>query len=214
MARPKLGDSESKRLQMVITEDELTAIEDWQFANRVPSRSEAIRRLCQIGLRSDEDLEDQVDLAKVLREASIQYEIELFELIKKQREIGDRNTVAVLEHVLRQALNLTDHANKLYVRLVASFNQLVPLIEGGTFQEAISGAQEAAAEAQTIFDEINRKERELEENKIIASVVLAMTSDERAHYDNLTEDEKDEWWDATIAAELAKRRADEKDGKQ
>jgi hypothetical protein len=50
MARPKLGASDSKRLQMVITEDELKAIEDWQFENRVPSKSEAIRRLCQIGV--------------------------------------------------------------------------------------------------------------------------------------------------------------------
>jgi hypothetical protein len=52
MARPKLGESDSKRLQMVITEDELTAINEWQHANHIASKSEAIRRLCQIGLRS------------------------------------------------------------------------------------------------------------------------------------------------------------------
>lgn len=55
MARPKLGDSESKRLQMVITEDELEAIDVWQHDNRVASRSEAIRRLVQIGLRVSDD---------------------------------------------------------------------------------------------------------------------------------------------------------------
>lgn len=214
MARPKLGESDSKRLQMVITEDELRAIEDWQFSNRVPSKSEAIRRLCQIGLRSDADLEEQVDLAKALREASIQYEIELFDLIKKQREAGDRKSAAVLEDVLRQALNLTDCTNKLYVRLVASFNQMVPLIQGSTFQEAITGARDAAAEAQAIFDEINRKERELEENKIIASVVLAMNSEERARYEAIPEEQKDQWWDKTIAAELAKREGDQKDGEK
>ncbi|HEV7415060.1 MAG TPA: hypothetical protein VGN98_02815, partial [Tianweitania sediminis] len=58
MARPRLGDSASKRLQMVITEDELEAIEDWQFANRVPSKSEAIRRLVQIGLSHSATFED------------------------------------------------------------------------------------------------------------------------------------------------------------
>jgi len=52
MARPKLGkgDSESKRLQIVITESELSAIDDWRFANRISSRSEAIRRLVQQAL--------------------------------------------------------------------------------------------------------------------------------------------------------------------
>lgn len=53
MARPRLGDSDSKRLQMVITEDELAAIDDWRFANRVSTRSEAIRRLVQLGIQSD-----------------------------------------------------------------------------------------------------------------------------------------------------------------
>ncbi len=67
MARPKLGDSESKRLQMVITEDELQAIEDWQHENRVPSKSEAIRRLVQIGLRSVRSLPSITrDVAEVL----------------------------------------------------------------------------------------------------------------------------------------------------
>jgi antitoxin component HigA of HigAB toxin-antitoxin module len=61
MARPKLGDSESKRLQMVITEDEIAAIEDWQFKNRMPSKSEAIRRLVQIGLRTEREIPKLLD---------------------------------------------------------------------------------------------------------------------------------------------------------
>jgi len=56
MARPKLGESDSKRLQMVITEAELEAVDKWQHANRVASRSEAIRRLVQIGLSADREI--------------------------------------------------------------------------------------------------------------------------------------------------------------
>ncbi|WPM82061.1 hypothetical protein R5W60_20130 [Brucella pseudintermedia] len=62
MARPRLGDSESKRLQMVITEDELQAIDDWRFANRVDSRSEAIRRLCQMALNADQYIKETLIL--------------------------------------------------------------------------------------------------------------------------------------------------------
>lgn len=60
MARPKLGRgaSESKRLQMVITEGELAAIDDWRFANRISSRSEAIRRLVQQALAAVPNRED------------------------------------------------------------------------------------------------------------------------------------------------------------
>lgn len=51
MARPKLGEGETQRIQLKISGEELTAIEDWRFANRVPSLSEAVRRLCMIGLQ-------------------------------------------------------------------------------------------------------------------------------------------------------------------
>lgn len=54
MARPKLGDSETERLHVKITSSEIKAIDDWRFENRLPSRSEAVRRLIQIGLAFDE----------------------------------------------------------------------------------------------------------------------------------------------------------------
>jgi metal-responsive CopG/Arc/MetJ family transcriptional regulator len=50
VARPKLGKSETERLHVKISADEVNSIEDWRFANRIQSRSEAVRRLCQIGL--------------------------------------------------------------------------------------------------------------------------------------------------------------------
>lgn len=50
MGRPKLGKTETERMQLKITSAEIEAIDDWRFTNRVPSRSEAVRRLCQIGV--------------------------------------------------------------------------------------------------------------------------------------------------------------------
>ena len=53
MTRPTLGESSTERLHMLITADEIKAIDDWQFARRVQSRSEAVRRLIHLGLQSD-----------------------------------------------------------------------------------------------------------------------------------------------------------------
>ena len=50
MTRPKLGSSETERLHVKITADEIEAIDDWRYANRVPTRSEAVRRLIAAGL--------------------------------------------------------------------------------------------------------------------------------------------------------------------
>lgn len=47
-----------QRVVTMMTASELEAIDDWMFKNRIRSRGEAIRRLCQIGLESSHIVED------------------------------------------------------------------------------------------------------------------------------------------------------------
>lgn len=42
-----------ERLQVMLTENELTALDDWRFARRMPSRAAAIRELLKRGLAAD-----------------------------------------------------------------------------------------------------------------------------------------------------------------
>lgn len=42
------------RVPIMMSDDELQAIDDWRFENRVATRSDAVRRLCQIGILFDE----------------------------------------------------------------------------------------------------------------------------------------------------------------
>ena len=42
-----------ERLQIMLTEDELTAIDDWRFGRQMPSRAAAIRELLQRGLAAE-----------------------------------------------------------------------------------------------------------------------------------------------------------------
>lgn len=44
------GENKTERVQLLMAPSEVTAIDDWGFANRIRTRAEAIRRLCQIGL--------------------------------------------------------------------------------------------------------------------------------------------------------------------
>jgi metal-responsive CopG/Arc/MetJ family transcriptional regulator len=39
-----------ERLQIMLTEDELAALDDWRFARRMPSRAAAIREILRRGL--------------------------------------------------------------------------------------------------------------------------------------------------------------------
>lgn len=42
-----------ERLQVMLTDEELKALDDWRFASRMPSRAAAIRELLKRGLASE-----------------------------------------------------------------------------------------------------------------------------------------------------------------
>ena len=42
-----------ERLQIMLTENELAALDDWRFARRMPSRAAAIRELLRLGLAAE-----------------------------------------------------------------------------------------------------------------------------------------------------------------
>jgi hypothetical protein len=45
---PELNRGE--RLQIMLTDDELSAVDDWRFSRRMPSRAAAVRELLRLGL--------------------------------------------------------------------------------------------------------------------------------------------------------------------
>ncbi|WLR94219.1 hypothetical protein [Shinella zoogloeoides] len=64
MARPKKTEGELKdqRVPLVMSPSELQELDDWMHENRIRSRGEAIRRLCQMGMAFDRNYE-QIDQA-------------------------------------------------------------------------------------------------------------------------------------------------------
>jgi hypothetical protein len=45
--------SRGERLQIMLTEEELLALDDWRFAHRMPSRAAAVRELLRRGLLAE-----------------------------------------------------------------------------------------------------------------------------------------------------------------
>jgi hypothetical protein len=54
--------SRAERLQIMLTESELVALDDWRFARRMPSRAAAVRELLRLGLAAE-----GIDLAAIGR---------------------------------------------------------------------------------------------------------------------------------------------------
>lgn len=53
----------TEKLQLMLDLEELKAIDDWRFENRLPSRAAAIRELIRRGLNTDEFGEPPTDAA-------------------------------------------------------------------------------------------------------------------------------------------------------
>jgi len=47
----------TEKLQLMLNDEELTAIDDWRFDHRIPTRAATIRELVRRGLRSTESRE-------------------------------------------------------------------------------------------------------------------------------------------------------------
>jgi hypothetical protein len=105
MARPKLGEGDTQRLQLKISDEELKAIEDWRFANRVSSRSEAVRRLIQIALALEPLVEDLPRLSREVRAVDIR-----------------------VRNEIRQALDNPEWSESYRKDIEAAFNELEPAV--------------------------------------------------------------------------------------
>ncbi len=68
------------RVPIMMSEDELKAVDDWRFANRIATRSDAIRRLCQIGLLAGSELDGLSDAALEISTATHQLDEQTFDL--------------------------------------------------------------------------------------------------------------------------------------
>lgn len=53
MARPDNDEPKNKPVMALLTDSDLAALDDWRFARRIGSRSEAIRQLIARGLEAD-----------------------------------------------------------------------------------------------------------------------------------------------------------------
>jgi metal-responsive CopG/Arc/MetJ family transcriptional regulator len=50
----EMGSKRTEKIQVMLNDDEIKAIDDWRFENRLPSRAAAIRELLSRGLQSSE----------------------------------------------------------------------------------------------------------------------------------------------------------------
>lgn len=123
-----------QRIQVLMSEGEVQAVDDWAFANRIKSRGEAIRRLCTIGLLWDQTR------GGVNNSASDAYDslVKVVELLPTDQPMTEAQTTELFNAVMAHAADF----DLLIVELVGMTMPSRPLITNPDYHLAL---QEAAA---------------------------------------------------------------------
>ena len=140
-------ENKTERLHMLISPSELKAIDDWGFKNRIRTKAEAVRRLCQIGLSYDQD-------SKQVENSSRRALRELFGSVAKLAEQRkNKSPAAQLREAHLTLLALLDTQLDLHRDIVRLLRTEEALSDHNTDVET---AIEIAAQIKTSLDDEER----------------------------------------------------------
>lgn len=148
----------------MMSDAELAAVDEWRFSNKIATRAEAIRRLCQIGLAFDGKADDlHAALKAMLEDLSPRAE----EMMKTTELPSDEDPPWLSSFVVTCG-GLAQAAFE-HLRTVSSIAQMMDarrhfMKQGDVdFKTAATGSM--VYEAELLSDELQRRVDEFERNK-------------------------------------------------
>ena len=137
------------RVPIMLSEAELKVIDDWRFSNRVATRSDAIRRLCQMGLALDAQLTP-------LKEAFNHSSRTFANFAAKSAELVDP-TAPNGEKAVKEMVTLQLQAATSIGRLKYTIRELTG--KGHAFKQemSIEESLEEVGEIDSLFKEVTEK---------------------------------------------------------
>ncbi|MBY3590591.1 hypothetical protein HJA87_11950 [Rhizobium bangladeshense] len=199
------------RIPIMFSEEELADIDEWRHNNRIATRADAVRRLCKIALFAEQELEQVVDNASagvdVLSNHSYQLH-EVFRLIINRETYGmtfDRDQLWDVFKLAREQADVAEEGIRgLHTMLVTIYNAIVALVEARSIRGAQRKSQEVIDKANAAIDQakMRKAEREAqsEENRYLFLATRFETDADRAAYERLSEEEKEDYLGDQIEA--------------
>lgn len=126
--------NKTERVQLLMTPTELSAIDDWGFSNRIRTRAETIRRLCQIGIRT---LEERETLLRN-RDAATDELIAFLERYADAQESGRETDPFELD-----LMKLIRASTQGAIHTAGFAEMIAALSQGDSLEDAMTAAQEA-----------------------------------------------------------------------
>lgn len=140
------------RVPIMMSDDELTAIDDWRYENRISTRSDAVRRLVQIGLRFDRQFDALYDNLNELRALMPRMIDNLDNAVNGVDD--EAYSTQALTQVLVTFMNQAEGQKRMINLLYGVLGEAATLKDARTTAQAIQEADEGADKYYTSIKEV------------------------------------------------------------
>ncbi|NKC03869.1 hypothetical protein FGI60_16315 [Brucella haematophila] len=140
------------RVPIMMSDDELTAIDDWRYENRISTRSDAVRRLVQIGLRLDRHFDALYDNLNDLRALMPRMIDNLDNAVNGVDD--EAYSTQALTQVLVTFMNQAEGQKRMINLLYGVLGEAATLKDAKTTAQAIQEADEGADKYYTSIKEV------------------------------------------------------------
>lgn len=189
-----------------MTPTEVKAIDDWRFENRIGSRGDAIRKLCQIGLVAHEDMDRALSEGSDLWNTVTDLHHVLWTIMMQVRgreEFANPplpskswTSEEVTDRALEWVGDLMDQSRVLYLDLLSLNNRIYSLADTKSLAASKREADREHAAIQAMREETIRRREEGEHNRSLGVVIHWMKANpalDAKYDDELSEEQQEEY---------------------
>lgn len=145
-------EQKTERFNMFLSPSEMKAIDDWAWENRIRSKSEAVRRLVQIGLRLDRHFDALYDNLNELRALMPRMIDDLDNAVNGVED--EAYSTQALTQVLVTFMNQAEGQKRMINLLYGILGEAATLKDAKTTAQAIQEADEGADKYYTSIKEV------------------------------------------------------------
>ena len=197
------------RVPIMMSDDELETIDDWRFKNRIATRSDAVRRLAQIGMLAEFKLEQAVDSATEcldgIGDRLLEANADRLAIIPAE-EGNIQYTRDEAEDIIfsasRRDLVTLEAIEELHLKIVAIYNAIVPFAKAKSLRKGIDESRHRLIIADEAIHRAREKRKELEENRYLSILLATFSVEQKRAYEAMSETDQEQYLTARVS-ELA-----------
>lgn len=137
----KADEPRQNRIPFMMSDAELSAVDDWRFANKIGTRAEAIRRLCQIGLAYDREAGSSRELTRAAIKSTLAGLNRFLDVSSNLETDQAREVLAAMEEFQESAKTMIS----LFQDMATTDSTATAMEEAGEFSQQLRKATESKA---------------------------------------------------------------------